>query len=135
MLRDFSLNERIRLRTLQQYAAQALHFMESAHAAKLAGCLMQDRTDPAKQHMPILPALDVARVVGHQAVQVLDRIGAPERPVERAVDAELGDGEGFIEPLAKARGGPRMGSGDGMGEAFKLSLGKKRILGLPSNAQ
>src|SRR6266850_643556 len=31
MLRDFSLNEKIRLGTLQQGAAQALHFTESAH--------------------------------------------------------------------------------------------------------
>src|SRR6266705_4201092 len=118
MLRDFSLNERIRLDTLQQYAAQALHFTESAHAAKSAGCLMQGRTDPAKQHVTILPALHVSRVVGNQAVQVLDWVGATQSPVECPIDAELDDGERLIESLAKARGGSRMSLGERTGEAI-----------------
>ncbi len=96
----FSLNERIRLRTLQQCAAQALHFAESAHAEKSTGCFMQGRTDPTKQHVTILPALHVSRVVANQAVQVFDRIGAPARFVERTVDAEPGDGESLIEGAA-----------------------------------
>src|SRR5712692_5607612 len=135
MLSDFSLSERIRWHTLQQCAAQAPHFTESAHAAKSAGCLMQGRADPAKQHVTILPALHVSRVVGNQAVYVLESVDDTQSPVECLVDTELDDGERLIESIAKARGGSRMDFGEGTGEAIELSLGKQGVFCLPGIAQ
>src|SRR3990167_10345696 len=134
MLRDFELNERIRLHTLHQCANQALHFAEPTHAAESAGRLMQSRTDPAKQHVAILPAFHVVRVVSNQAVEVFDRIGTAQRLVERTIDAKGGDGEGLFESLTQARAGARMGAGEGPGEAFELSPGKRHVFALPSIA-
>jgi hypothetical protein len=52
---------------------------------------MQSGTDPTKHHVAILPAPHVARVMGKQAVQILDGIGAPEGLVESPVDTKGGE--------------------------------------------
>ncbi len=69
--------------------AELRHIAHSAHAAEAAACLQQRGADPAKHHLAIAPALHVARVVSDRAVQVLNRVGAEKRQVERAAGRTL----------------------------------------------
>ena len=64
----------------------------------------QRRADPALEHRPVTPALDVAQVPRREAVEVLDRVGGSERFVERPVHAQAGKRERLIEPFADRAG-------------------------------
>ncbi len=88
MLRDFELLMRIGLHALVQSVAQVLQYRGSR-----ARCDVRERpscrSEPIQLNRicPSLQVLHVARVVGDRAIQVLNRVGAPERAVECALEA------------------------------------------------
>ena len=80
----------------------------ASDATKSALGLEDPDRDPVHDHAAVSPALDVAREATEQAVQVLDRVRAAQRPVEGARDAEPLQGQRLLEPLAQRRGSAGM---------------------------
>src|SRR3954451_21393539 len=60
---------------------------------------------PAAPHVAVAPALDVVLGVADRREHRLDRVGAGQRPQQRAGDAEARDGERFLEALLERAGG------------------------------
>jgi hypothetical protein len=84
MLRDLERNFRCALHALREGGDQAADVAIAAHGSEAAAGFIRGRADPAKHHLTVAPALDVARVVRDQSVQVFDGIGTFERLKERA---------------------------------------------------
>ena len=135
MLRNFELNVRIGPNTLLEHTDEPVHIAVAPHAQESACRVLNCRAHPAQEHMAIAPALHVARVMGDQAIEVLDWIGGSQRPIERPVDAKAADGECFIEPFLKARSCARMDSFQRMRQPLELSLCKQCIAGYPGVAK
>src|SRR5439155_14536199 len=76
-------------------------------------------------------ALDVARVMRDCAIQILDGVGAPQREVERTVDAQALHGQSFLQPFAQRAGGAGMLALKGPRQALQLLERKRRITAVP----
>jgi len=75
----------------------------AAEATEAAPRLVQPGGDPADEHVAVAPA-HVAAEAADEAVEVLDRIGAAQRTVERAGDAEALQRERLVQPFAQQGG-------------------------------
>ena len=73
----------------------------AAQLAHAGGRVAERAGHPAQHHLPVAPALDVAGVAGHRAVQVLDGVGRAQRAVRRPGDAQCLDGQRLLEALAQ----------------------------------
>jgi hypothetical protein len=86
-----------RLRLAIERADEVGELGVTAHATEAAARFVEAGRDPAHEHAPVAPAADVADEATDEAVQVLDRVGAAERAVERARDAEPLQGQRLVE--------------------------------------
>ena len=100
MLRGFSPNFGRAVHALRQRGHQLLHVAIAAHGTEAATGFGQGRADPAEHHVAVAPALDVARVMRDQAIQILDRVGGSQRAIQRLVEAECDQRERLIETFA-----------------------------------
>ena len=87
MLRDLRLHVDVRGGAPSECAHELRHAAVAAHGTESATGFVQRGADPAQHHRAVTPAFDVARVMRDEPVQVLDRIGRAERPIESAVHA------------------------------------------------
>ena len=67
--------------------------------AEPAADLLQTSSDPADEHAAVAPAAYMVDEVPNAAVEILDRVGAPPRAVQRPGDAEALQREGPVQPL------------------------------------
>ena len=81
----------------------------TTHAAEAPTRFVETGGDPAHEHAPVPPAPNVADEAADEAVQVLDRVRAAQRAVERARHAESLQRERLVEPFAQRRGSAGMG--------------------------
>src|SRR5437867_1657827 len=102
----------------------------TADAAEAAARLVEPGGDPPHEHPTITPAPNMAHEVTDEAVEILDRVRAAQRAVERPGDAEPLQGQRFLEPFAQGRGGAGMGLVETGGELFEPSL-RQRGIGQP----
>src|SRR5262249_15777754 len=86
--------------------------------------------DPAKEHSPVLPSTNVAAEAYDRAVEILDRVRAPQRAIQRSGDTELLKREGLFEPLAQRSCGSWMLALERTREPLKLATGELGIGGL-----
>src|SRR3989304_5853024 len=115
-----------------QRACKLPHVPMTAQGTKATASFVQGGGNPAQHHMPVAPALHVARVMGNAAIEILDWIGGSQRPVERAIDAQADQGEGFLQAFTKTGCGPGMGLGKGIRQSFELPPGEHWIAAFPS---
>ena len=99
----------------------------SAQAAEAAARLLERGGDPADKHVAIAPATDVAGEATDEAIEVLDRVRAPQRAVEGAGDAQALEREGLVEAFAQGCGCAGVRAFEAGGELFETALGKRRI--------
>src|SRR5439155_1143742 len=88
---------------------------------------LQARRNPADEHAAVAPAAHVAHEVADEAVEVLDRVRAPQCAVQWAGAAEALEREGLLQPLAQ--GGRRAGVGvvETGGELLEAPLGERGV--------
>ena len=70
--------------------------------AEAVGGLRHGRRRPAQGHRGIAPVLHVAADTSDRAVHVLDDVGAGQRTAQFGGQAEVIDGENFVEALQNA---------------------------------
>jgi hypothetical protein len=70
----------------------------TAQPAEAAADLLQASSDPADEHATVTPPAHMADEVPDEAVEILDRVGAPERAVQRGGDAQALQREGLVQP-------------------------------------
>jgi hypothetical protein len=75
----------------------------SAQAAEAAARFLKRGGEPADEHVAIAPATDVAGETD-EAIEVLDRVRAPQRAVEGAGDTQALEREGLVEAFAQGCG-------------------------------
>src|SRR5574337_1710145 len=96
MLRGLEFDGLVVRDTLVQGGDEILHVAMATQLSEAVLGLAERAGNPSKGHLPIAPALDVARVVRDRAVEVLDRVGRAQRAVQRgdvpAVVATRGGG-------------------------------------------
>ena len=80
----------------------------TAQPAKTTPGLPQAGRDPAHEHAAVAPAAHVVHEVADEPVEILDRVRAPQRAVERAGDPEALEGHGLLQPFPQGRRGTRM---------------------------
>src|SRR5215468_3247686 len=96
----------------------------AAQPAEAASDLLQAGSDPADEHAAVAPAPDMADEVPDQAVEILDRVRAPQRPVQRPRDAQALQREGLVEPFAQGRRRAGVGGVEPGGELEEAALGE-----------
>ena len=89
------------------------------------------RADPADEHRAPSPPLHVAGVGRDRAVEVLDRVRAAERPIQRARKAEALQRQRLFETLADRRRGSRVLALERDCELAKTTLRKLCVRALP----
>src|SRR5262249_49709808 len=99
----------------------------SAQAAEAAARFLERGGDPADEPVAIAPATDVAGEATDEAIEVLDRVRAPQRAVQRAGDAQTLEREGLIEAFAQGCGGAGVRAFEAGGKLFEAALGQRRI--------
>ena len=82
----------------------------TAQPAEAATGLLEPGGDPADEHAAVASAAHVVHEVPDEAVEVLDRVRTPHRPVQRASDTEALEREGLPQPFAQRAG--RAGADD-----------------------
>ncbi len=107
------------------------HVAVATNASELRFGFEQRRTDPALDHGATSPALDVAGVVLHCAVEILDRVGSSKRTLQRTGEAQTLDGKCLLQALAYRGGGAGMVALQGTREALELTLGQLGRFGIP----
>ena len=107
----------------------------TAHAAEADRRTDDPCADPAQEHRAALPVLHVSREAADAAVQVLDRVGAAQRPVEGTPDAEALQSEGLDEALEQRAGRTGVVVLERARERTEAGLGDGRIVHLPGRAQ
>src|SRR5262249_35059234 len=103
---------------------EVLHVAESLEATEFVLRFTQRRGDPTKEHSPVSPAAHVAAEGDDRAVEILDRVGAAKRPIERAADSESLKGQCLFKPFTQGSRGARMVTLQGPGQALELALGE-----------
>ena len=101
----------------------------TAQPTEAAGALPEASGNPADQHSAVAPAANVADEVADEVVEVLDRVGAPQRPVERAGDAEPLQHEGLVQSFAQGRRGAGVRVLEARGKLQEAALGARRPQG------
>jgi hypothetical protein len=99
----------------------------TAQSAEAARALAQRGGDPADEHAAVPPAAHVADEMADLPIEVLDRVRAPQRPVERAGDAEALEGERLVQSSVERRGGTGVGGLERGGELEEAALGERGI--------
>jgi hypothetical protein len=99
----------------------------TTEATEATRTLAQACCQPPDRHVSVAPAADVADEVANEAVEVLDRVRAPQRAVEGAGDPEPLERERLVEPFAQGGGGPRMGALEPGSELLEAALGERRV--------
>src|SRR5215470_3669535 len=110
-----------------------LHIAESLEAAEFVLRLTQRRSDPAKEHRAISPPSHVSAEGDDRAVEILDRVGAAKRPIERPGDSESLQSESLLQPFTHRSRGARMIALERPRQALELALGEVgvgRLVGL-----
>lgn len=130
MLRDFEFCFRS-ARGAGERSAQLLDVAVAAQSPESTARFEKRSADPANEHLAVAPAPDVSRVMGDRTVQVLDGVGAPERTVERAIDAQTAKRERFLHSLAQRACRAGMLARERPGKALQLLERERRILGVP----
>src|SRR4029450_5497767 len=92
--------------------------------AEAVADLLQASGDPADEHATIAPAAHMADEGPDEAVEILDRVGAPQRAVERGGDAQALQREGLVQPFAQGRRGAGVGVVEPRGELQEAALGE-----------
>jgi hypothetical protein len=99
----------------------------TAHAPETAAGFVEPGGDPAHEHPAIAPAPDVTHEVADEAVEILDRVRAAQRAVERPGDTEPSQSQRLVEPFPQGRGGAGMGLVETGRELFEPALGQRGI--------
>src|SRR5262245_22846860 len=122
-----SVDERLRdlLRGVQCPALKGVNegseIPMSAQAAEAAARVLERGGDPADEHVAIGPATDGAGEATDEAIEVLDRVRAPQRAVEGAGDAQALEGEGLVEAFAQGGGCAGVRAFKAGGELFEAA--------------
>ena len=99
---------------------QSAHVAAATQLSHASGRVAHCAGDPAQHHLTVTPALDVAAVARHRAVEVLDRIGRAQGAVQRAGDAQRLHRQRLLKALAHAGRGPRVLGLQRRGQAGEL---------------
>lgn len=108
MLRDLPLLTLIGWNSALEGCNEPGHVVVPAQRSEALSGIAERAGDPPEHHLPITPTLDVVRVVGDQAVEVLDRVGRPKGAIQRAGDAQTLQRQRLLETFSNARRGSRM---------------------------
>jgi len=114
---------------------QGAHLAAATQLAHARGRVADRAGHPAQHHLAIAPTLDVATVVRHRAVQVLDRVGRAQRAVQRAGDAQRLGRQRLFQAFAQAGGGARMLGLQGRRQAAELLARQIGVRGRPGILQ
>jgi hypothetical protein len=90
---------------------------------------------PAQRHLPGTPALHVALRPADDLDHRFDRVRALERPLEVAADAEPGERERLLHPLAERAGGAGVGVVELAAELPELVEGAVVVVMRPRSSQ
>src|SRR5882672_93054 len=97
------------------------------YAPEAAARFVEPGGDPTHEHPAVPPPADVADEAADEAVEILDRIRAAQRAVERAGDVEPLQRQGLVEPFAERSGRARMCPLEAGGELREPALRQRRI--------
>ena len=118
-----------------QSTDEMTHVAVATHSPEVLFSLQQCCTDPTLDHRTTPPTLDVACVVLHQAVQILDRISGSKRFLQRASHTKAKDSQCLVKSFANRSGCTGMVTVQRTGEALKLTFCKFCGVALPSVTQ
>ena len=114
---------------------QTRHVMEASHASEAPFGIEQCGTDPALDHLPAAPALDVSGVALDRAVEILDRIGRAQGSMQGAGQTQANDGEGLVESLTHRGRRPGMLAFERTGQVVQSPFAHRGRLTLERLAQ
>src|SRR5262249_53980559 len=95
--------------------------------AEAAARLLQAGSDPADEHAAVTPAADIVDEVPDAAVEILDRVRAAQRAVQRPGHAQALQREGFVQPFAQGGRGTGVGVVEPGGELQEAALGERGV--------